>query len=97
MLVTVGIFAGVFALCAVFAFAGAQIGAKMENKNLGAGIIEESMKSSLLSASWLGMFLGVVPFLVFVTILIVMALSMGHERSASDAAAQGSSAATAAP
>ena len=61
-------------LCTGFAMLGSRIGAKMEEKNLGAGNVETSINSGL-DASTLGGMLGIVPFLIFVIILVVTVLT----------------------
>jgi hypothetical protein len=55
--------------CAGFAVVGAILGSRMEEKRLGAGAVESDMRGGL-SASVLGAWLGIVPFLIFVAILI---------------------------
>lgn len=74
MLAILGIMVGVFVACALFAMIGVRIGAQMEAKKLGAGITEEQMKGGW-TASGLGGLLGVIPFLVFVAVLIVMVIT----------------------
>ncbi len=60
------------------AFLGQRIGANMEAPNLGAGTTEQEMRSAL-SPSVLGAMLGIVPFLVFITVLIWMAVHIPPE------------------
>lgn len=74
MLVTIGIFLGVAAASALFAFIGARIGAQMEAKKLGAGITEEQMKGGF-TASGLGGALGTIPVLIFVLVLVIMVIT----------------------
>lgn len=90
MITIVLIFLGVAAASATFAFVGARIGAKMEEKSLGSGVTEESMKSGLFSASLIGALLGSIPVLVFVGVLLAMAATSappaGHGDDAAPAA-----------
>lgn len=86
MLVTLGIAVGLVAACAVFALIGARIGAQMEAKKLGAGITEEQMKGGL-TASGLGGLLGIIPFLVFVGILVVIVITTPEEHPPADGSA----------
>ena len=74
MLAIIGILFGVAAACSLFAFIGVRIGAQMEAKKLGAGITEEQMKGGF-TASGLGGLLGIIPFLVFVAILVIMVMT----------------------
>lgn len=63
------------------AFLGQRIGANMEAPNLGAGTTEQEMRSAL-SPSVFGALLGILPFLVFVIVLIYMAMTMPEEHPA---------------
>jgi hypothetical protein len=54
------------------AFLGQRIGANMEAPNLGAGTTEQEMRSAL-SPSVLGALLGILPFMIFVCVMIWMA------------------------
>ena len=63
------------------AFVGQRIGANMEAPNLGAGTTEQEMRSAL-SPSVLGALLGIVPFLLFIVVLIWMAMHVPHEAPA---------------
>ena len=54
------------------AFLGQRIGANMEAPNLGAGTTEQEMRSAL-SPSVLGALLGILPFMIFVAVMIWMA------------------------
>lgn len=85
MLVTLGIFVGLIVACSGFALIGARIGAQMEAKKLGAGITEEQMKGGM-TASGLGGLLGIIPFLVFVAILVVMVITSPAEHPADGSA-----------
>lgn len=59
------------AACSLFAFIGSRIGARIEEKNLGAGNVETSINEGM-SASVLGGMLGIVPFLAFIVVLVVI-------------------------
>lgn len=59
----------VIALCSAFAYAGTLYGARLEEKARGAGIIESDMRTSF-SASGIGALAGIIPFLVFLGILV---------------------------
>lgn len=73
-MVILGIAAALVAVTVLFSWVGARIGAQMEAKRLGAGIIEEQMKGGF-TASGMGALIGVIPTIVFVTILVVMVLT----------------------
>lgn len=73
------------------AFLGQRIGANMEAPNLGAGTTEQEMRSAL-SPSVLGALLGILPFLVFVVVLIFMAMTMPEEHPADGSGGGGSEA-----
>lgn len=60
------------------AFVGQRMGANMEAPNLGAGTTEQEMRSAL-SPSVLGALLGIIPFLLFVAVLIWTATHLPHE------------------
>jgi amino acid transporter len=60
--------------CTGFAVLGAVIGARMEEKNLGAGSVEAEMRGGM-SASVLGGLLGIIPFLIFIVILIATVIT----------------------
>ena len=74
MLLILGIFFGLSAVSAGFAVLGARIGAQMEARSLGAGITEQSIKLGLTS-NLLGALLGMIPFMIFVIVLIVMVIT----------------------
>lgn len=74
MLTFILISVGLIVLCSVFAVVGSRIGAKMEEKNFGAGSVETSMNSGL-DASTLGGMLGIVPFLIFVVVLVITVIT----------------------
>lgn len=78
MLLILGIFLGVIALSAGFAVLGARLGSQMEARSLGAGITEESIKSGM-TANFLGAMLGMIPFMIFVIVLIVMVITAPAE------------------
>lgn len=64
--------------CTLFAMLGSRIGAKMEEKTFGSGTVEASINSGL-EASTLGAFLGIIPVLVFVIVLVgTVMTSPGH-------------------
>lgn len=78
MLTFILICIGLIVSCTLFAMLGSRIGAKMEEKNFGAGTVEASMNSGL-DASTLGGFLGIIPFLLFVIVLVATVMtSPGH-------------------
>lgn len=89
MLTFILIVVGLIVSCSLFAVLGSRIGAKMEDKNLGAGTVETSMNSGL-DASTLGGFLGIVPFLIFVVVLVatVMTNPAHHDDAASGGSAE---------
>lgn len=60
------------------AYWGQRMGAKMEAPNLGAGMTEQEMRSAL-SPSVLGALLGILPFLIFVIVLIYTAVTLPVE------------------
>lgn len=68
----------VIALTFVFAFVGQRVGAKMEEPTLAAGEIERSMRKKI-GPSVLGGLIGIVPFVVFVLILVVEAMTNDFE------------------
>lgn len=68
----------VIVAAAGLAFAGARIGSNMEAPNLGAGTTEQEMRSAL-SPSVLGALLGILPFLIFVIVLIYTAVTLPPE------------------
>lgn len=68
----------VIAATAGLAFLGQRIGANMEAPNLGAGTTEQEMRSAL-SPSVLGALLGILPFLIFVIVLIYTAVTLPAE------------------
>jgi len=74
MLLTLGIFVGLIILSSGFAVLGARIGAQMEARSLGAGITEQSIKLGL-TANLLGALLGMIPFVIFVIVLIAMVIT----------------------
>ena len=78
MLFTLGIFVGLIVLSSGFAILGARIGSQMEARSLGAGITEQSIKLGLTS-NLLGALLGMIPFLIFVAVLIVMVINSPAE------------------
>lgn len=63
------------------AFVGQRMGANMEAPNLGAGTTEQEMRSAL-SPSVLGALLGILPFLIFVIVLIYTAVTLPVEHPA---------------
>jgi len=65
---------GVIALTFVFAFVGQRVGARMEEPNLAAGEIEQNMKRKI-SPSVLGGLIGIIPFAVFIILLVVEAMT----------------------
>ncbi len=62
------------------AFLGQRIGANMEAPNLGAGTTEQEMRSAL-SPSVLGALLGIIPFMLFVIILVWTAVHLPREHT----------------
>ncbi len=78
MLLILGIFLGLIVLSAGFAILGARIGAQMEARSVGAGITEESIKLGLTS-NLLGALLGMIPFMIFVIVLIVLVITSPPE------------------
>jgi hypothetical protein len=72
---------GVFVACAALGFLGMRIAANREEPNLAAGSVEQDLRAGM-SPSVLGGLLGVIPFLAFVIVLVVMALQAGEERRA---------------
>lgn len=74
MLFFVLIVLGLIVACTVFALIGARLGARMEEKNLGAGTVETSMREGM-SANVLGGLLGIVPFLLFLVALVVTVIT----------------------
>ena len=69
---------GVIAVSAGLAFFGQRVGARMEEPLLGAGNTEQQMRSAL-TPSVLGALLGILPFIVFVIVLIWMATHIPPE------------------
>jgi hypothetical protein len=63
------------------AFVGQRMGANMEAPNLGAGTTEQEMRGTL-SPSVLGAMLGILPFLIFVIVLIYTAVTLPPEHPA---------------
>ena len=63
------------------AFLGQRIGANMEAPNLGAGTTEQEMRGAL-SPSVLGALLGILPFLVFIIVLVWTAVHLPPEHAA---------------
>lgn len=80
------IIVGVFVLCGALAFGVQRFAAQKEEPNLAAGLVEQDLRGGM-SPSVMGALVGVIPFLVFVVILIVMAMEAGRERAAREAAA----------
>jgi hypothetical protein len=78
MLLILGIFLGVIALSAGFSVLGARIGSQMEARSIGAGTTELSIKSGM-TANLLGAILGMIPFMIFVIVLIVMVITSPAE------------------
>jgi hypothetical protein len=74
------------------AFLGQRIGANMEAPNLGAGTTEQEMRSAL-SPSVLGALLGIIPFMLFVIVLVWTAVHLPPEHAADS----GGGASTSAP
>jgi hypothetical protein len=70
MLFFILIVVGLIVSCTVFAMLGARVGARMEEKQFGAGTVEASMREGM-SASVLGALLGIIPFLLFLVALVV--------------------------
>ena len=79
LLILLGVVAATFGL----AYLGQRIGANMEAPNLGAGTTEQSMRSAL-SPSVLGALLGILPFLLFVIVLIYTAMTLPAEHPAGE-------------
>lgn len=75
MVTGVLIILGVLTACALLAVVGARIGSGMESRAIGAGTTEENMRRGM-SASVLGALLGILPFIVFVSVLTYMALTL---------------------
>lgn len=59
----------VIVLCSAFAYGGTVLGARYEESARGAGIVESDMRTGL-SASGVGAMIGIIPFLVFIGILV---------------------------
>lgn len=83
MLAVLLILLGVVAATIGLAYLGQRIGANMEAPNLGAGTTEQSMRSAL-SPSVFGAMLGILPFLIFVIVLIYTAMTLPAEHPASE-------------
>lgn len=77
---------GVFLACGALGFVGMRIAAGREEPNLAAGSVEQDLRSGI-SPSVLGGLLGVIPFLAFVIVLVVMAMGAHEERLARERAA----------
>lgn len=88
----VGIGVGLVVACTAFAVLGAHLGARMEQKHLGAGTVETEMRAGL-SPNVLGALLGVIPFLIFVVVLLVTDATTDHGPSVREEAAASRSAA----
>ncbi|MCX7808585.1 MAG: hypothetical protein N2515_08250 [Deltaproteobacteria bacterium] len=71
MVAIVAMVVGVIVAVALFAVIGAKMGAKFERERQGAGPVEERLRKGM-SPSVLGALIGVIPFLLFVVVLIVM-------------------------
>ncbi len=69
MLFFILIVVGLIVSCTAFAMLGARLGARMEEKHFGAGYVETNMREGM-SASVLGALLGIVPFLLFLAVLV---------------------------
>jgi hypothetical protein len=65
------------------AYLGQRIGSNMEAPNLGAGTTEQSMRSAL-SPSVFGALLGIIPFMLFVVVLIWTAVHLPAEHPAGE-------------
>ena len=77
----------VIVLCVAFAAAGATIGARIEEKNLGAGTVETDMRSGM-TANILGGLMGMIPFLIFIVALLITDISTDHGPSVQEEAAE---------
>ena len=75
---------GVVVLGTGLAYMGQRVGAQMEQPHLGAGATEQHMRTAL-SPSVLGALLGILPFLAFTIVLIVMSIQVRHEVEAQEA------------
>lgn len=84
----------VIVLCTAFAVAGAILGGRIEEKNLGAGTVETDIRSGV-TASTLGGLLGVIPLLVFIAVLFATDVSTDHGPSVEEEAAASTAAAAA--
>jgi hypothetical protein len=77
---------GVFVLCGALAYGVQRFAAQKEAPNLSSGYVEQDLRGGM-SPSVMGALVGVLPFLVFVVVLVVMAMDAHRERLAREAAA----------